>query len=156
MDTKVDSETQGNGNTYEDLERAYTIELDRIEQSIGKKLTQEVYDNELFKINEDDFYTITFIRQAADSALEDMCDIEVDNNQTGYALFIGGKFYGLFDTMILAQSASRGLLGDSNNTFSVPIFSSIIPLMQTDDDTDDYMNRNIDKHADEDMYEDSE
>ena len=154
MDTKVDMNTQG--NTNEDLERAYKIELDRIEQSIGKKLTQEVYDNELFKINEDDFYTITFIRQAADSALEDMCSIEVDDNQTGYALFIGGKCYGLFDTMILAQAASRGLLGDSTNTFKVPIFSSIIPLMHTDEDTDDCMNRHMDEHMDEHADEDSE
>jgi hypothetical protein len=121
------------GNTCNDLQRAYEIELDRIEQSIGKKLTQEVYDNELFKINEDDFYTITFIRQALDAALEETCSLEVDDTQYGYCLFIGGKCYGIFDTMILAQAASSALLGDSNNTFMVPIFSSIIPLMRADE-----------------------
>jgi hypothetical protein len=133
MSGLVCSETLENlGNTCNDLERAYEIELDRIEQSIGKKLTQEVYDNELFNINEDDFYTITFIRQALDAALEETCSIEVDDNQYGYCLFIGGKCYGIFDTMILAQAASSTLLSDSGNEFRVPVFSSIIPLMHTD------------------------
>jgi len=136
----VSIKVEEQSNSYEDLERAYNIELDRIESSIGKKLTQEVYDNELFNLNEDDYYTITFIRQAADSALEDMCDIEVDDNQHGYCLFIGGKCYGIFDTMILAQAASRDLLENPANKFKVPIFSSIIPLMQSQSSDDDNFN----------------
>ena len=145
------SDMEHHGNTCNDLQRAYEIELDRIELSIGKKLTQEVYDNELCNMNEDDFYTITFIRQALDAALEETCSLEVDDNQSGYCLFIGGKCYGIFDTMILAQAASSALLGDSNNAFRVPVFSSIIPLMLTHEQQND----NCDSSNEDSSNEDS-
>jgi hypothetical protein len=119
-------------NTYEELEKAYDIELERIEKSIGQKLTQEFYDTTLESLNADDFYTITFIRQAADSALEEMCDVEVTDDQHGYALFIGGRYYGLYNTMVLAQEAFQNVLNDNIHTFKVPVFPSIIPLQKCD------------------------
>lgn len=128
MDSFESKMAEKEGNTYDELEKAYEIELDRIEKSIGQKLTQEFYDTKLESLNADDYYTITFIRQAADSALEELCNIEVDDNQSGYVLFIGGSFYGLYTTMIEAQTASQTLLNDSTRTFKVPVFSSIIPL----------------------------
>ena len=118
-------------NTYEELEKAYDIELKRIEESIGQKLTQEFYDTHLESLNADDYYTITFIRQAADAALEEICDVEVDDNQSGYTIFINGRFYGLYNTMIEAQNESQLLLNDSTRTFKVPVIASIIPLQQS-------------------------
>jgi hypothetical protein len=128
-----DKKVTDNQNTLKELEDAYEIELARIEESIGQKLTQEFYDNKLEALNVDDYYTITLLRQAVDTALEELCDVEVDDNQKGYALFIGGKYYGIFDTMILAQEYTSELLENPDNKFKVPIFPSIIPLMTYND-----------------------
>jgi hypothetical protein len=125
-EVKIDQEISQ--NTYEELEKAYEIELERIEKTIGQKLTQEFYDTKLSELYPDDFYTITFIRQAADTALEERCDIVIDDDQHGYVLFISGNFHGIYNTMIEAQTASHNILNDSTRTFKVPVFSSIMLL----------------------------